>query len=529
MEIILLQMSRRALYLTGAKCRRKPVFGPPQCFELPQAMRNGKALDDLPAFAGFVRDCKKAANLRTNRILFCLEDDNVVSKEYRHLPCKKKELLSLAGLEAETVLQEDVGNFILQNYEYGRLNDVTGKLTSSLFAAKSALLKQIKKSFSKCGLRVIKITPPVGGLLYAGRTLPETNGQTAAVLDFDFVKTRLILLQNGTPVFQRTFETVFDDILEIIMKSQSLSFEDAFLLVTSQGIPMEQNQEAEKQISVLLEASVSEAVRNIRMVLSSERLELDRLILCGGLSAIHHFGEFFEHLGLDIPLASMNFCCPAAKLPEVGPAAKLAGCSPACFITASGLLAAKKADEIDFLRPVKSMAGNHAANAGVLVFMTVFALCIMALEPLIYHFALERNEQDKAVLNDLKYSETKSLLNEQSDLSAKLQKKENDQYLLPKKSSTQEPVRQLFSQIAAKAKSVEKCSFDSAANTIAVTFTAKNYPDYLAIKKSVESNGYFEIAVPFQVEMNDGICDCSVTLRVKNPSAQSGGKDGDNS
>nr|WP_319487379.1 hypothetical protein [uncultured Caproiciproducens sp.] len=515
MNVILLQTTRNALYLTWVKFTRKPVFGLPQCFELPASMRDGRECSDIPAFAKYVHECANTARMGTNKIVFCLEDDNVISKEYQHLPCKKKELLALAKLEAETVLQDNVSDFMIQNYEYNRPNPVTGKLTSSLFAMKAKLITEIRKSFLKYGLHVIKIVPPISGLLYAGKSIPNSKNQTVALLDFDYEKTRLILFQNGLPVFQRTFETVFDDIIEIIMKNRSVSFPDAVRMVTAYGFNIENDQQAEKQISDLLDACVSEAVRNIRMVLSSERLELNRLVLCGGLSIVPKFNEFCENLGLDIPIENIGTC--SAALPAINAAAKRAGYLPSAFFTAAGLLAAKKSEDIDFLLFVKSISDTHAANVAVLSIVTLLALCVMALEPIVYQSALTQQKQDKIALNDAKFTEVKNLLQEQNELTQQLSKLKNDQKLLPSgKSNSTEIVQQLISQVFSKAKLVNTCDLDNTAGTIALTFETANYNNYLTIKHTIESSSYFLVAIPFSVEAdNSGLCSCSVALKVR--------------
>ncbi|MBW7571553.1 type IV pilus biogenesis protein PilM [Caproiciproducens faecalis] len=527
MNVILLQTTRSALYLTWVKYTRKPVFGLPQCFELPESMRDGKECNDLPAFARYVQECAKSVKMGTNKIIYCLEDDHIISKEYQHLPCKKKDLLKLAELEAETVLQDGVDEYMIQNYEYNRVNPMTGKLTSSLFAVKTKLLGEIRKNFSKYGLHVIKIVPPISGLLHAGKKIPAERNQTIALLDFDYTKTRLVLFQNGMPVFQRTFETVFDDIVEIIMRNRSVSFADAVRSVTAYGFTVENDETAAQQISDLLDACVSEAIRNIRMVLSSERLELNRLILCGGLSIVPKFDEFCAKLELDIPIENVASC--SVPQPALNAAAKRAGFQPSAFYSEAGLLSAKKSEDIDFLLLVKAISSTHAANVAVLVLITLLAVGVMALEPIVYLSALKQQAQDNSSLNGSKYEAVKDLLQEQSELEQRLSKLKNDQKLLPSgKSNAKEMTGQLISQITAKAKSVDSCDLDNMTGTVALTFTTANYNGYLTIKNQVESNGYFSIAVPFRVDIGtDGGCTCSVSLKVKDftPSV-SGGKEG---
>jgi Tfp pilus assembly PilM family ATPase len=521
LKFILLQATRSALFLTPVKSGRRASFGVPLNFELPENLRLGRVYSDISVFAKFVSGCVNQAGFGTKKIVFCIEDDNVICKEYQHLPCKSKNLLSFAKLEAESVLSDNIDDYLIQNYEYGRQNEVTGKMTSSLFAAKSVLISEIKKSFSKYDLHVMKIVPPVSGLLYAAKTAIDSKGKTVAVLDLSFEKTRLIVLHEGFPIFLRTFEAIYDDIIEILIKSKGLSYRDTVELIQNYGVygvssanPASQDA---GQITTLLDACASEAVRNIRMVLSSERLELNKMVLCGSMSTLPNFGEFWNQLDLDIPIDTVDLCAATSTLPEVNREARKAGCRISSFFTVSGLLSAKKADDIDFLNTVKAKTNARTRNVAVLALITAIALGVMALEPLLYSSKLSQNAQDKAALTDVKYTEIKELLNTQNELNTQLSHGKSDQKLLPQdKSKTIDVTQQLFEQVTAKAKSVDTFNVDNSVGIVTLSFETGTYSDYLTIKKEIESNGYFVISIPFTVAPGDtGKYVCSVTLSWK--------------
>ncbi len=520
LKLILLQMTRGVLSLTPAKSGRRAVFGPPKNFELPESMRGEKAYADIPMFAKFVKECILTSQLGTQKIVFCLEDDNLICKEYQHLPSKPKHLLSFAKLEAEAVLPDSVNDYLIQNYEYGYPNEVTGKFTSALFAAKSKLITGIKKGFSQYGLHVIKIVPPIGGLLYAAKTAVDSKDQTVAVLDLGFEKTRLLVLHDGFPIFERTFESIYEDIIEIIREDKSVSFGDAVRAVGSWGVYGEAapgaSSAAAGQIATLLDTSANEAIRNIRMVISSERLELNRIVLCGAMSVLPNFTEFWNELGLDIPLESIDLRTATGSLPEVSPEARSAGLRPAAFFTAAGMIAAKKTDDIDFLNIIKAKSGTRAANIAALALITLLALGVMALEPLLYSMKQTQAQQDKAALSTSENAGVKELLQKQGDLTSRLAGTKNDRAMLPYgKSKTAEITKQLSDQIGAKAKGMSYTA-DNTTGSITLTFLAANYDDYLAVKHLIETNGYFTISIPFTAAaQNGGSYSCSVVLNVK--------------
>lgn len=533
LKMILLQVTRSVLSLTGVKSGRRAGFGLPQNFELPESMRDGRAYSDLPLLAKFVRDCIFTTQLGTKNIIFCLEDDNVICKEYQHLPCRPKNLLSFARLEAEAVLSDSVDDYLIENYEYGHANAVTGKLTSALFAVKSKLVLGIRKSFAQCGLHVIKIVPPIGGLLYAAKTAVDSKNQTVAVLDLGFEKTRLLVLYDGFPIFQRTFESIYEDIIDIIRTDKSVSFRDAAGLVNSWGVYGEATpdpaSETAQRVATLLDASANEAVRNIRMVLSSERLELNRIVLCGAMSTLPNFSEFWGQLGLDVSLENIELSTATGNLPEASPEARSAGLRSASFFAASGLFPAKKADDIDFLNSVKAKSGAQAANIAVLAVITLLALGVMMLEPVFYTMKSAQIQIDKLALTAAEATGVKELMQTQSDLTAKLSGAKKDRDMLPYgKSNTEDAVKELENQIAAKAKAVNSVVIDNNVGNVTLTFTTANYNDYLSIKHDIEANGYFTIFIPFNATIQtDGTCTSNVVLHVSNFTPwDSGSKDG---
>ncbi len=516
--MILLQITRSVLSLTCVKSGRRAAFDLPRSFELPENLKDGRGYTDIPLLAKFTKECILKAQLNCKNILFCIEDDGLVSKEYQHLPSKRKNLLAFARLEAEAVLSDNIDDYLIQNYEYGHTNEITGKLTSVLFASKSKLIAGIRRSFAQRGLRVVKIVPPIGGLLYAAKTAINSSGQTVAVLDLGFEKTHLLVLHEGFPVFQRTFESIYEDILNILCEEQSVSFRDAIGLVNSWGVYGESNPsgEASKRISTLLDASANEVVRNIRMVLSSERLELNRIVFCGAMSTLPNFIDFWNQLGLDVPLESIDIGTATRKLPEVRPAARSAGLRPASFFGASGLLSAGKADDIDFLKAVKAKSGAQAANITVMVVLTLVAMGIMALEPIWEAVSTAQVQLDHIALTAAEATGIKDSITKQTELTNAIASAKKDRDKLPfGKSKTEEIAEKLTEQIGSKSKAVSSIAVDNNTGSISVSFTVANYDTFLTMKHNIESNGYFVISGPFSATFQpDGTCSCNLILQV---------------
>ncbi|WP_457943238.1 hypothetical protein [Caproiciproducens sp. LBM24188] len=534
MKLIILQLSREILYLTPAKNGNRAAFDAPRMFELPQPLRSGGALTNLPAFAEFVKHCVNSGDFNTNHCIVCLEEESVIRKEYQHLPCKPKNLVAFARLEAETVLPDDVEDYLIQNREYGYVNGLTGKLTGVLFAVRSDLVTGIRKAFSHVGLKVHKIVPPMGGLLSAAGALTGTAGKTVAVLDFSLEKTRLLVMHDRHPVFERSFEGIFDDLVEIVQKERSLPFQEAVdaafhLNMNTDDGEASLSPETMRHISTLLDASADEAARNIRMVLSSERLDLDRILLCGPLASLPNYREFWNSLDLDIPLSVINATDAGAVLPKAEPRALRTGFGPEAFFTLAGILRAKRKDDLDFLKNIRSQSGSTAAQVTVLAVLTALSIGIMALQPFLNFMKARQLAQDEKDLSNPAYTEIQRLKNQEDKLFSEVEQQKSDRAMLPYgKSNSEEIVKQILEQVTAKGGTVLSCTVDQTSGNVSLTFAVSNFETYLSIKHNIESNGFFTIAVPFSaVVQTAGSYQCSVTLSPKNYTAwKTSGKGG---
>lgn len=517
MKTIFLQIGRNTLRLTPVKTGKRPVFGPARIFGLPETMQGGNAFSDLPRFAGFIKDCAASAKFGCRRFMLCLDDDGMVSREYQHLPAKPKNLIAFARLEADAVLPDSIDEYVLLNCEYGHLSETTGKLTGSLFAAKNDLIAGLKKSFRRAGMKLVKVTPPAAGLLITAQSILPTFGQTAAVLDLGYEKMRLLVLHNGYPVFLRSFGGIYEDILEIVMREKSASVQDAAALVRKYGVTADGSlsAQASAQISTLLDAGASELVRNIRMVLSSERLELDRIVFCGIMASLPNMGDFWNQLELDIPLENMERRAPTGSLPKLTPKAAAGGVHSSDFIMASGVVSKKASKKFDFLTALNYRSGKSPGNVAALALITFLAVCIMALQPALLAVKNMRAAQDTAALSDAKYAGVQSLLQQEQQLNSRKSTQQADRSALPYgKSKTERAAALLWSQISGKVASVQTYTVDNTAGTVSLSFQVADFDSYLAVKQAIESGKAFQLAAPFTVTAAGKNYVCSVQLKI---------------
>lgn len=548
MKTLFLQLTDRVLKLTPVKrSGRTSRFGAPAVFELPQALRDGRATENARGLAAFAKKCMQDAALEGRPVVFCLD---AVTKEYQHLPVRRADLLKLARLEAETVIPEDAGHYVVVNDEYGGTDGRTGRMKSVLYAVPGALIRDILKEFRQLGIRVAKISPPVSGLMNSAKTAlrlrpgnPDFSGKTAAVVDVGKEKLRVLLFSGGSPVFQKEFDSVYGELTDILEREEGLAREDAereigragFLLNSGGG---RLRPEAARSAALLIETAAGEVIRNIRVVLSSERLELGRIFFCGNFSSHPDFRQYIESLGLEVPFENVGTACGAGLGIALEPQAAAEGLHPEDFFALNGLITGGKPGCVDFLCEENSRRGSRRANLLILLILTIASAAAMALQPFLYHEALGRQARDRAALSSPVYREAKDTLDRQSGLRAKLDAEKKDRDALPLGSSA-EIYEQIQKEVADKATAVNQCSVDYAAGSVSLSFTVPGLAEFASVRDGVSAAGYFSVLIPFAAVWDEGNQEyaCTTVLKVKNyqpyapetlkrESASSGGKAG---
>lgn len=525
LKTFFLQLTWRSLILTPVrKSRKGNLFGRPALFELPDVLKDEKALSALDSLANFTANCIAGTRFAKAQAIVCLEGGPVVTKEYRHLPVRRAELLRTARLQAETVLQDDVSRYIVLNYEYHRIDPDTGQLKSILYAVPNALVANIKREFGKRSIRVAQISPPVSGLLNAASAMePGSDVKAAAFFDLGFPRTRLVLLYNGIPVYQRGFASVTGEIIRILREEQSVGYDEALKVMAGKEFLLTAGENrfgkaTAQHISRVISDSIDEVLRTLRVVLSAERLDLDRIYCSGAVAGHPDFPEFIKRLSLDVPVENAEASGALKKFPiQVESEAAVAGMKPSDYFSLNGLML-PQGDTVDFLSPENSRRGSQRTGIFVLAAVTLAAAGLMALQPILYQSALAQNRSDRAALASPLYSDVKGELKKQAELEAQIKGLEKDRGALPfGRSKAAEIYAQVQTQIAPKVVRVTECAIDDTTGTVGLTLLCRDLNQYAALRRSVAENGFFIVAIPFTAAaaQTDASLTCTVTLQVK--------------
>lgn len=356
-----MQVTRSLLILTPAEYDRpegglaiNKRKGPsiPSNFSVPQIFELNESLKDHPyekseELAAFVKRCAESVSMDLGDIFLCIEDEDVlITKEYKHhAESKDKLLLTYARVEAEAVLHSEVEKYTILNFEYGQQYGRTNKtedVSASLFAMNTGILTDIRANFSAAGLKIVKVTPPIAGMLYTAKMDLNSATRAIAMISMDFAATRLVVLHNGAPVFQQSFSSVLEDIAEMFMLEFGISKLGAIDLIRQKGLGLCNechSAQTRKQTMSMLDNAAGEILRNLRMVISTLRLDIDQIVLCDALARIPNIAAYCRQVGLTAPMEKVtNLFTGDSQPPTATAAAAQRGFDAVSFITLNGVL-----------------------------------------------------------------------------------------------------------------------------------------------------------------------------------------------
>ena len=489
-----LQITRGLLILTPAEYD-KPEGGfagknkrssSPTNFSVPQIFELNDSLKDHPfekaeELAAYVKRCAESVSMELGDVFVCIEDEDVlITKEYKHAPAKEKLLPTFARVEAENVLHQEVDKYTILNFEYGQQYGKQSKseeISASLFAMNTGILTDIRAAFEKEGIRLVKVTPPIAGMLYTCKEDVNSATRAIAVISMDFAATRLVVLHNGAPVFQQAFSSVL----------------------------------ARKQTMTMLDNAAGEILRNLRMVISTKRLDIDEIVLIDALAKLPNIANYCRQVGLTAPMENITRLFSGGAQPPVAVAsASEKGYDTTSFITLNGVLTMPPAEanllmgETNVLSAMADAGGSKLGKAVTAGIGVVAALWIVGT--LGYWGMLEmqkRNDTDK--LNSKDYVSAKELITREQTVKKQYDSIESNMAMLPSSDlQSADVVAQLFDQIYSKVRSCSGFNVNMTTYVVDTSLQVQDMNQYTKLKDDVNNNEYFKVdgAASFSNEVN---------------------------
>lgn len=516
MKTVILQVTNLVLRLTPVNEENDGrFFGSTEEIELPEKLKNGGALTNLPYFAGFVSNSMLNTGYRKSRVVFCLEGGQIVTKEYPHIHINKfEDLLQTARLEAESVLHGDAENYVVTTPASGYKDNASGQEKSVLYAVPKALVKNIIREFGKKNITVAKIVPPITGFIHSCKTLlnicpenPECQSKTAGVIEFAKGKNRLGIFCGGVPVFQKDFDSPRDEILDLLEKSENMHREDALKLTGRGGFLLNCgagsiSENTVRRIKALTDASTGEIIRSVRSVLGAKRLDIDGFVICGSLAARPDFNEFIGKRLLGVPFENIS-SNPRALNIQLDAQAVTSGAKAADFFTLNGILTITGHDDIDFMYEQNNARKIFLRYVYASIILVIALATALTVQMLIYKGAEKNIAADSNLLNTNQITNIKNLLKNSDSLDGKNMQAENYKKNLPyQKSHSEEIFAKLQEQVYPYVLSVNTCKIDNGTGEVTLDFTVSDVDSFNSVRSNIENDGYFKVIVPFTITKN---------------------------
>ena len=540
-----MQVTRSLLILTPAEYD-KPEGGlagkrkggaMPTNFSVPQIFELNESLKDHPfekseELAAFVKRCAESVQMDLGDIFLCIEDEDIlITKEYKHhVESKPKMLLTYARVEAEAVLHSDVEKYTILNFEYGQQYGKANKtedVSASLFAMNTGMLTDIRANFSAAGLRIVKVAPPIAGLLYTSKADLNSATRAIAVISMDFAATRLVVLHNGAPVFQQSFSSVLEDIAEMLMLEFGISKLGAIDLIRQEGLGICNkcnSATTRKQTMSMLENAASEILRNLRMVISTMRLDIDQIVLCDALAKLPNITAFCRQIGLTAPMEKVtNMFSAQSQPPTVTQAAQQRGFEAVSFITLNGLLT-MPIPEANLLQGetniLSAMAKDSSNKVGNIVAGAVgFLAAVWMIAMVGWWAALEiQKNNDENTLKDERYKYAQDLIDREKKYTELTKNLATNLEQLPK---TEEKMSVIMDHVMKEYvektistssigvnKSLESAKdekgkpIEKTAVRIELDSSVKNYDSFVSLKDKIEDAGFFGVNEELSIAKN---------------------------
>ena len=383
----------------------------------------------------------------------------------------------------------------------------TEDVAASLFAMNTGLLTDIRTNFEAAGLHIVKITPPIAGLLYTAKKDFNSATRTIAVISVDYAATRLVILKNGAPIFQQSYSSVAEDIVELFMLEFGMSKLGVLEMIREEGLGVCNkcnSAQTRKQTMTMLGNAVGELVRSLRMVMSQQRVDIDLIVYCDTLATIPNLVNYCRQEGLSAPSENViNLFSGGAKPPIASQAAANKKYDATSFITLNGVLSMPVGEAnllkgsvlADVVKENKSKIGNYVAGG-----LGVIAAAWMAIVGGWWAALQIRENTDIATLAEPKYQRAQKLIDEEKEYITKLENLRIDVETLPRTvMKTSGIVTHFFTDIDEQVEKTSGLNFTHSQQSITTTIVAKDFDAIVDFKYKLNEEGYFRMSDNFVV------------------------------
>jgi len=522
MKYVIVQVSKYYVSITPAESgkafvssgsdrnAKKPdsevTFKEPLVVFLPENLK-GQAWNFPRDLANVVKMAMRNAKIDIKEVILCAEGDQVISQEYQHTPAKDKFLKIFAQNEAKALVNDDISNYSLINCEYGsgyQKAEETAQLSANVYIMPKSYVEELKSAFREQSLSLWKLIPPTVSMIKMAQTGIYSHDTSVALISLDYCTARLLVMQNGTPVYVHSFDLPMGDIVNTFANDQNCSLEEAFEVIRKYGVGISEkcnSAQAGREMRQMFDNISNEIVRNLRMVLLSCRIELDRIYVSDFVAYIPGILKHVRTINVaadEINLISDSFTS-LTNVPIITKEADEAGYKTASFYTYSYLVNSGSQNENN----LAIITGGQKVDLGSIntglvnmlaVGVVVVAVGIMAFIGLKSWGLDVRAQNDKDKLESERYDEIKELLKTQEDLQYNIDHVEEDKKALPAPNAyVGDTMTQVYEQLTEEVEFVVSYDVNSDQNQITTAFEVESLEFYVELQDKIRANGFFDI------------------------------------
>lgn len=526
MNLLTIKIEKNILQL--AKVRhiwKKTYIDKVRVFPIPENLENGGFVKNTGAFADFVVSCLDRGKLTKGKAMLLLDVSTVLLKEYTHEKSKPAHLLSLASLEADAVLPENEGKFIIENEWYGSRMDHEGLQTSAIYAVNESFITKITKDMKTRGIKLVAVIPTtivhtdiIKKLLSNKISGSEFDNKTVVALDLSHQEIRASVFHNRELIHQRADDQIMDEFYRSVATAFHLSLEEAEEYCLKNGFREEsegnrRNSVAYEEMAQTGVSLVTRMARSIKIILSAENLILDRIIISGVAAAIPGLAKFInECLGIQCNSIDDYYESLSEAVKLDGELKNRNNLFQRLVLLA--VIDYKHKKNLNFLTRGIARKRNNRRTIFICTFVFIATLLVMSILPINYYIASQDYKRNSEAIASPEYTLVQSLLIEQRQVQAQLNALKSEADSLPFGESN---LAYLLSELQTKlftGTTINSMTYNSEAETFDVLFTTTDLDSFILAKNRVNGDENFEVSLPLTISSDTNSFQCKISIKV---------------
>lgn len=470
---------------------KKQKLGVKPLFTMPINIEDGGVLGVAQRYKQRLRQGK----IRDKRVQITLLE-NIIYKEFSHVPTSQKAAAGYAVLEARTVLREQARNYIINHIDYGKYQNKNNEEVSLLLAAPTALLKALQTAFLSCGFSIHGIHSAFDAYMAACNNVavPLMGKKSFVAIDFGLEHTVMNVYCNGLLASQRRLHGYSTALTSFIMADTGCSEIEAVMKLRETALP----EQLHEKVKEALLSFIWDTLRTVRVVTAPLSVNLDEFFLSGDMCENKALRTLLaETLELPCTFAS-DVDCSSLRVTTL---------KSSLFMHAGAALS-----PMDLLAEIRIAKKNTIFDVGVCATLTIIVAIGLLTQPfvlLLRNSALDSAKSNYQALHLVKDALDRSII-AASKISGIASRKEALAKYASNAGETLPATANLFTSAGL---TLGTLSYDGLTGTYNISFTADSKETFLKLKDKIYANPEYYLNLNLSTaEDESGTIICTLTF-----------------